>query len=173
MVVWRTATRALLCIMRDRRSCWNSLNSSSGSPTSNRRSNVSGARPKPACRRSSSGSRRWPIGTAEYLKRWAATVERHTTAVSQLETYASEWKDSSPRVRQETADRLQELESTIEREWDTLKKMQEEPIRELREQAESLSQVSLAMANASQEGVERAEARFAAFETEVHSASPS
>jgi hypothetical protein len=105
---------------------------------------------------------------AEYLKRWAATVERHTTAVSQLEAYASEWKDSSTRVRQETADRLQELESTIEREWDTLKKMQEEPIRELREQAESLSQVSLAMANASQEGVERAEARFAAFETEVH-----
>ena len=105
---------------------------------------------------------------AEYLKRWAATVERHTTAVSQLEAYASEWKDSSTRVRQETADRLHELETTIEREWDTLKKMQEEPIRELREQAESLSQVSLAMANASQEGVERAEARFAAFETEVH-----
>ena len=46
--------------------------------------------------------------------------------------------------------------------------MQEEPIRELREQAESLTQVSLAMANASQQGVERAEARFAAFETEVH-----
>jgi DNA anti-recombination protein RmuC len=105
---------------------------------------------------------------AEYLKRWAATVERHTTAVSQLEAYASEWKDSSTRVRQETADRLQDLETTIEREWDTLKKMQEQPIRELREQAESLTQVSLAMANASQEGVERAEARFAAFETEVH-----
>ena len=105
---------------------------------------------------------------AEYLKRWAATVERHTNAVSQLEAYASEWKDASTRVRQETADRLQELETTIEREWDTLKKMQEEPIRELREQAESLTQVSLAMANASQQGVERAEARFAAFETEVH-----
>ena len=88
--------------------------------------------------------------------------------MSQLEAYASEWKDSSTRVRQETVDRLQELETTIEREWDTLKKMQEEPIRELREQAESLTQVSLAMANASQEGVERAEARFAAFETEVH-----
>ncbi len=105
---------------------------------------------------------------AEYLKRWAATVERHTTAVSQLEAYANEWKDSSTRVRQETADRLQELETTIEREWDTLKKMQEEPIRELREQAESLTQVSLSMATASQQGVERAEARFSAFETEVH-----
>jgi hypothetical protein len=105
---------------------------------------------------------------AEYLKRWAATVERHTQAVAQLEAYASEWKDASTRVRQETADRLHELESTIEREWDTLKRMQEHPIRELREQAESLTQVSLAMANASQQGVERAEARFAAFETEVH-----
>lgn len=105
---------------------------------------------------------------AEYLKRWAATVERHTNAVAQLEAYASEWKDASARVRQETADRLEELETTIEREWDTLKRMQGEPIRELREQAESLAQVSLAMANASQQGVERAEARFAAFETEVH-----
>ena len=105
---------------------------------------------------------------AEYLKRWAATVERHTQAVSQLEAYASEWKDASTRVRQETAERLHELETTIEHEWDTLKRMQAEPIRELREQAESLTQVSLAMANASQQGVERAEARFAAFETEVH-----
>jgi hypothetical protein len=105
---------------------------------------------------------------AEYLKRWAATVERHTQAVAQLEAYASEWKDASARVQQETSDRLQELETTIEREWDSLKRMQEEPIRELREQAESLSQVSLAMASASQQGVERAEARFAAFETEVH-----
>ena len=105
---------------------------------------------------------------AEYLKRWAATVERHTQAVSQLEAYASEWKDASSRVRQETSERLQDLESTIEREWDTLKRMQEEPIRQLREQAESLTQASLAMASASQQGVDRAEARFASFESEVH-----
>ena len=71
---------------------------------------------------------------AEYLKRWAATVERHTQAVTQLEAYASEWRDVSSQMRQETADRLHELESTIEREWDTLKRMQEEPIRQLREQ---------------------------------------
>jgi len=105
---------------------------------------------------------------AEYLKRWASTVERHTQAVSQLEAYASEWKDASSRVRQETSERLHELESTIEREWDTLRRMQEEPIRELREQAESLTQASLAMASASQQGVDRAEARFASFESEVH-----
>jgi hypothetical protein len=105
---------------------------------------------------------------AEYLKRWAATVERHTQAVSQLEAYASEWKDASSRVRQETSERLQDLESTIEREWDTLRRMQEEPIRQLREQAESLTQASLAMASASQQGVDRAEARFASFESEVH-----
>ena len=105
---------------------------------------------------------------AEYLKRWALTVERHTQAVAQLEAYASEWKDASSRVRQEAADRLQDLESTIEREWDTLKRLQEEPIRELREQAENLTQASLAMASASQQGVERAEARFAAFEGDVH-----
>ena len=105
---------------------------------------------------------------AEYLKRWAATVERHTQAVTQLETYAAEWREASSRVRQETADRLQDLETTIEREWETLKRMQEQPIRELREQAESLTQVSMAMASASQQGVERTEARFASFESEVH-----
>ena len=55
-------------------------------------------------------------------------------AVTQLEAYASEWRDASSQMRQETADRLNELESTIEREWDTLKRMQEEPIRQLREQ---------------------------------------
>lgn len=105
---------------------------------------------------------------AEHLKRWAVTVERHTHAVAQLEEYASEWRDASSQMRQETADRLHELEGTIEREWDTLKRMQEEPIRELREQAEGLTKVSAAMANASQQGLERAEARFASFEREVH-----
>lgn len=105
---------------------------------------------------------------AEYLQRWAATVERHTQAVAQLEAYAGEWKDASSRVRHEATERLQDLEATIEREWDTLKRMQEEPVRQLREQAESLQQASLAMANASLKGVERAEARFASFENEVH-----
>jgi len=105
---------------------------------------------------------------AEYLKRWASTVERHTQAVAQLEAYAGEWKDASSRVRQETTDRLQDLEATIEREWDVLKQMQEQPIRELREQAESLQQASLAMASASEQSVERAEARFASFESDVH-----
>lgn len=105
---------------------------------------------------------------AEYLKRWAATVERHTHAVAQLEAYAAEWKDASTRVRQETADRLHELEGTIEREWETLRRMQEEPIRELREQAENLTQASMAMASASRHGLDRTEARFASFETEVH-----
>ena len=105
---------------------------------------------------------------AEHLKRWAATVERHTNAVAQLETYATEWRDTNTQMRQETAERLHDLESTIEREWQTLKRMQEEPIRELREQAESLTQVSVAMSRASQQGLERTEARFASFEREVH-----
>ena len=51
---------------------------------------------------------------AEYLKRWAVTVERHAQAVAQLETYASEWRDASSQMRQETPERLHELETTIE-----------------------------------------------------------
>ena len=71
-------------------------------------------------------------------------------------------------MREDTADRLQELVTTIERGWETLKRMQEEPIRELREQAASLTQVSAAMANASQQDIERTDARFASFEHDVH-----
>ena len=63
---------------------------------------------------------------AEYLKRWAVTVERHAQAVAQLETYAKEWKDASSQMRHETAERLHDLEATIESEWYTLKKMQED-----------------------------------------------
>ena len=95
-------------------------------------------------------------------------MERHAQAVSQLETYARDWKDASSQMRQETAERLHELETTIEGEWDTLKKLQEEPIRELRDQAESLTEISRAMATASKQGLDRAEARFVSFENEVH-----
>jgi hypothetical protein len=162
------ATRALLCIMRDRQAVLELPELEQR--LSNLQSQVerlwrkAEASVPPIEQRLATMADQY----AEYLKRWAATVERHTNAVAQLEAYASEWKDASSRVRQETADRLHELETTIEREWDTLRRMQEQPIRELREQAESLTQVSLAMANASQQGVEKADARFAAFETEVH-----
>ena len=88
---------------------------------------------------------------AKYLKVCAVTVERHSRVVGELEAYAGQWRDASRQMREDTADRLQELVTTVERGWETLRRMQEEPIRELREQAAGLTQVSAAMANASQD----------------------
>lgn len=103
---------------------------------------------------------------AEHLKVWAVNVERHSRVVEELEAYAGQWRDASRQMREDTADRLQELVTTIERGWETLKRMQEEPIRELREQTASLTQMSAAMANASQQDLER-NSRLAS-EEDVH-----
>ena len=103
---------------------------------------------------------------AKYLKVCAVTVERHSRVVGELEAYAGQWRDASRQMREDTADRLQELVTTVERGWETLKRMQEEPIRELREQAAGLTQVSAAMANASQQDLER-NSRLAS-EDDVH-----
>ena len=92
---------------------------------------------------------------AKYLKVCAVTVERHSRVVGELEAYAGQWRDASRQMREDTADRLQELVTTVERGWEALRRMQEEPIRELREQAAGLTQVSAAMANASQQDLER------------------
>lgn len=102
----------------------------------------------------------------KHLRVWASTVERHTRVVAQLEAYAGQWRDSSRQMREDTADRLQELVTTIESGWETLKGLQEEPIRELREQATSLTQASAAMADASRQDLERS-SRLA-FEHDVH-----
>ena len=104
---------------------------------------------------------------AKYLSLWAVTVERHSRVVGQLEAYAGQWRDASRQMHENTADRLQELVTTIEGGWETMKRLQEEPIRELRQQAASLTQ-SAAMATASQQDLERTDSRFASFEQDVH-----
>ena len=101
---------------------------------------------------------------AKYLNIWTVTVERHSRVVGQLEAYAGQWRDASRQMREDTADRLQELVTTIERGWETLRGMQEAPIRELHEQATNLTQASAAMANASQQDLER----NSTFEHDVH-----
>jgi len=105
---------------------------------------------------------------AENLKRWSITAERHSRTVTQLESYVSEWKDANSRIQQDTFQRLRELETTIQHEWDALRKIHEQPVKELREQAASLTEVCIATANVAQKGFARAEARLASFEDDVH-----
>jgi hypothetical protein len=105
---------------------------------------------------------------AENLKRWAVTAERHSRTVTQLESYVSEWKDANSRIQQDTFQRLRELEAVIQHEWEALRKIHEQPVKELREQAASLTEVCIATAKVAQQGFERAEARLASFEDDVH-----
>ena len=105
---------------------------------------------------------------AENLKRWAVTAERHSRTVTQLESYVAEWKDANSRIQQDTFQRLRELETIIQHEWDALKKIHEQPVKELREQAANLTDVCIATASVARQGFDRAEARLASFEEDVH-----
>lgn len=105
---------------------------------------------------------------AENLKRWSVTAERHSRSVTQLESYVGEWREANSRIQQDTFQRLRELETIIQHEWDTLRKIHEQPVKELREQAASLAEACIAAANAAQNGFDRAETRLASFEDDVH-----
>lgn len=105
---------------------------------------------------------------AENLKRWAVTAERHSRTVTQLESYVGEWREANGRIQQDTFQRLREFETIIQHEWDTLRTIHEQPVKELREQAASLAAACLAAANVAQSGFDRAEARLASFEDDVH-----
>ena len=101
-----------------------------------------------------------------YLKRWALAVEWHARAVTQLESHVNEWKTATTRIQEDASDRMKLLETVVEREWTGLRRIHEQPVAALRQQAASLTEVCIATANAAQQGFERAEARLAAFETE-------
>jgi hypothetical protein len=105
---------------------------------------------------------------AEILDSWTVTGERHAQAVSELEARLSEWNGAQERLQQDASQRIQNLERIIEHEWTELRQIHEQPARELRAQAASLAEVSVAAAQSAQVGLERAEARLAAIEGELH-----
>jgi hypothetical protein len=63
---------------------------------------------------------------------------------------------------------MRALEQAIEREWKTLKDIHEAPAQQLRDQANALSETSVAAANLSLRAFERTEARLAALEADLH-----
>jgi hypothetical protein len=105
---------------------------------------------------------------ADILKQWTATSERHAQAVGELETRLNGWNDIENRLQRDATSRFQGLERTIEREWASVRLLHEEPVRRLREQAESLTEICVNTAGSAQTGIERAEARLAALETDLH-----
>ena len=105
---------------------------------------------------------------AEILEQWTATGARHAHAVGELEARLTGWSDVETRLQREASSRFQALERVIEHEWSFLRHLHEEPAKQLQAQADSLTELCVAAAGSAQTGIERAEARLAALETELH-----
>ena len=105
---------------------------------------------------------------SEIVRQWAATSERHAHAVSDLEAKLNDWNDVADRLQRDATWRFQDLERLIEHEWASLRRLHEEPVRQLRDQAESLTEICVSTAGSTQTGIERAEARLATLEKDLH-----
>jgi hypothetical protein len=104
----------------------------------------------------------------DLVSQWNATNERQTRAVGELEERVSAFSHAEQRLHQDAAERLRALERQIEQEWTSLRQLHEAPLRELRDRAETLSQVSIATSNSTVTGLERTEARLAQMEAGLH-----
>lgn len=105
---------------------------------------------------------------ASIINQWSSTGERQARVVGQLEERVSAFGAAEDRLHQDAAERLRALERVIEQEWTALREIHEAPVRELREQADTLSRVSIAATNSSVSGFDRAEARLVAIETSLN-----
>jgi len=104
----------------------------------------------------------------EIVNRWTATSERHARAVSEVETRLQHWNAIETRLEQDSAQRVRELSEVIQREWDGLRRIHEEPVKQLRDQAVALGETCMAAASLAVRGFERTEARLAALEADLH-----
>jgi hypothetical protein len=104
---------------------------------------------------------------AQILNNWTDTDGRHARAVRDVEARLSEWSAIENRLQQDSVQRMRHLEQNIEQEWKALRHVHEEPVRQLREQAAALGETCVAAANLAIRGFERAEARFAALESDL------
>ncbi|HUK34473.1 MAG TPA: anti-sigma factor [Vicinamibacterales bacterium] len=105
---------------------------------------------------------------SDIVKQWAATSERHAHAVRELEAKLNDWNDVAAKLQRDATWRFQDLERLIEHEWASLRRLHEEPVRQLRDQAESLTEICVSTAGSTQTGIERAEARLAVLEKDLH-----
>jgi anti-sigma-K factor RskA len=106
---------------------------------------------------------------ARIVDRWRQTDEQHSEIVASLEERISEWGALENRLQQDSGARIKELERTIEHEWQALRQLHEEPVKQLREQAATLGETCAAAANLALRGFERAESRIGALEQDLQS----
>ncbi len=103
----------------------------------------------------------------EILDKWSDNDQRHADAIKQVEAKLNDWTAIEERLEQDSLQRIREFETTIEHEWSQIRQMHTEPVKQLREQTAALGETCVAAANLALRGFERAEARFAALETDL------
>jgi septation ring formation regulator EzrA len=70
---------------------------------------------------------------AEILDTWTATGDRHAQVVGELENRLTHWSETESRLEHHAADRFRDLGRAIEHEWEALRRLHEEPVKQLRE----------------------------------------
>jgi hypothetical protein len=103
----------------------------------------------------------------ETLSRVSAIDAHHSQVVEKLEARLNDWSFVESRLEKDSDQRIRQFEQIIEHEWEALKKLHEEPAKQLREQAANLGETCVAAANLALRGFERAEARFVALEADL------
>ena len=103
----------------------------------------------------------------DILSRWADADALHSHVVNEAEMRLTEWGAIENRLEQDYAKRLRQLEEAIGHEWQALRRIHEEPVKQLRQEAAALSEVTVSAANLALQGFERAEARLDAFEANL------
>lgn len=103
----------------------------------------------------------------EILSRWADADALHSHVVNEAEMRLTDWGAIENRLEQDYAKRLRQLEEAIGNEWQALRRIHEEPVRQLRQEAAALSEVTVSAANLALQGFERTEARLDAFEVNL------
>ncbi len=103
----------------------------------------------------------------EILNRWNEADGLHAHVVNEAALRLNEWSAIESRLEHDYTARLAKLEQIIEQEWQSLRQIHEEPVKQLRLEAAALGEVCVSAANLAIQGFERAEARLNALETNI------
>jgi hypothetical protein len=98
------------------------------------------------------------------LSRFEAQLDRFSLALHRWQKSHDDTPPPSP--REDVDQRIRTLEETLDREADALRRMHEEPLKQLQAHAMSLRNICIAASN-SVNGLDQAESRFAALQADV------
>jgi len=104
---------------------------------------------------------------AGILEKWAKNDERHAAALLELHGRLNEWTDIERRLLHESATRIHQFELSVEHQWRALRDKHEAPLQHLDQQATRVLETSLTAVDQGLRGLERAQERLGALETEL------